>query len=69
MLTKVRTLVSGALRGVTGSSASRSDAAAKAAATRKRNAKARSAAATRAAQTRKRRDARVEAMVEATRRD
>ncbi|MDT7570478.1 MAG: hypothetical protein QOE05_652 [Actinomycetota bacterium] len=49
--------------------ARRSDAAAKAATTRKRNADARSTAARKAARTRKQRDGRVEAMVEATRRD
>ena len=47
----------------------RSAAAARAAETRKRKAAARSATARKAAQTRKQRDDRVEAMVEATRRD
>ena len=71
MLSKAKTLLTGAVRTVTGHStaARRSDAAAKAAATRKRNEAARSQAAKRAAQTRARRDRRVEAMVEATRRD
>ena len=47
----------------------RSAAAQKAAETRKAKASARSAAAKQAARTRRQRDARVEAMVEATRRD
>jgi hypothetical protein len=69
MLMKAKTLITGVLRGVTGTTDTRSEAATKAAATRRRNANARSAAAKRAAQTRKQRDARVDAMVEATRRD
>jgi hypothetical protein len=69
MIATAKNLITTAVRRVTGSSAARSDAAAKAAATRQRNARARSAAAKRAAQTRRQRDDRVDAMVEATRRD
>ena len=47
----------------------RSDAARKAAETRRMNAEGRSATAKKAARTRAQRDARVEAMVEATKRD
>jgi hypothetical protein len=49
--------------------AARSQAAQKAAQTRKQNAAQRSATAKKAARTRKQRDERVDAMVEATRRD
>ena len=66
MFTKARELITGVLGG---SSTDRSEAARKAARTRKAEADRRSRTAKRAAQTRKQRDARVEAMVDATRRD
>ena len=66
MLSKARQLIGGVLGG---GSADRSEAARKAAQTRKADAERRSKAAKRGAETRKQRDGRVEAMVEATKRD
>jgi len=84
MITKARQLITGVLGGSTtdrseaaqkaartrkADADKRSEAATRAAQTRKANADKRSKAAKRGAETRKQRDARVEAMVEATRRD
>jgi hypothetical protein len=84
MFTKARQLISGVIGGASADRSEaaqkaartrklqadrRSDAAKRAAATRKANAEGRSKAAQRGAETRRQRDARVEAMVEATRRD
>jgi hypothetical protein len=69
MLSKARNLITSTVRGLTGGSTDRSEAAQKAARTRTRQANARSAAAKRGAQTRKQRDARVDAMRDATKRD
>ena len=84
MITKTRQLISGVLGGSStdrseaaqkaartrkAEADKRSAAAKKAAATRKAKADARSKAAKQGAKTRRQRDARVEAMVEATRRD
>ena len=84
MITKARQLISGVLGGSStdrseaaqkaartrkAEAVKRSDAAKRAAETRKVNAGKRSKAAKSAAETRRQRDARVEAMVEATKRD
>ena len=68
MIPNPKSLITSVVRTVTGGT-DRSEAATKAAATRRRNEASRKATARKAAQTRRQRDARVDAMVEATRRD